>query len=82
MTELTNYIFNHLNLTESAIRGVRKTLRHQKSFNKNVAVFAWAAAGYLVFSEIDRRRQGKKIEKLENEVSRLKCSEGDQKCDG
>ena len=77
MCEVFGYIFGSLRSSEKAVQSIQQTLKYQKSFNRNVAVLAWAMAAYGVTNEIDRKKQNKKIEELSNEIKELKRPEGE-----
>lgn len=77
MCEVFGYIFTSLRSSETALKNIQKVLRHQKSFNRNVAVLAWAMTAYVVTNELNRREQDKKIKELSDEIKELKCSEGE-----
>lgn len=77
MCEMFGYIFGSLRSSETAIKSIHRTLKHQNRFNRNVAVFAWGMAAYMVFAECERLEQNKKIKELSNEIKELKRSEGE-----
>lgn len=77
MYEMLGYIFGSLQLSETAIRGIHRTLKQQVRFNRNVGLWACVMTTYVVVTELDRGEQNKKIEKLSNEIRELKRSEGE-----
>lgn len=77
MCEVFGYIFCSLRSSEKAIQSIQRTLKHQRSFNRNVAVLALAMTAYAVTNEIDRRKLNKKIEELGNEIKELRRPEGE-----
>lgn len=77
MCEMLGYIFGSLRSSETAIKGIRVTLKHQSRFNRNVGLWACAMTAYVVMTELDRREQDKKIKELRNEIEELKRSEGE-----
>lgn len=77
MCEMLGYIFGRLRSSETSIKGIRITLKHQSRFNRNVGLWACAMTAYVVVTELDRREQNKKIKKLSNEIKELKRSEGE-----
>lgn len=77
MCEVFGYIFGSLRSSERAVQSIQRTLKHQRSFNRNVAVLAIAMTAYMVTNEIDRKKQNEKIEKLSNEVKELRRPEGE-----
>lgn len=58
MSEAVNYIFNHIESTE-------KALKRQGRVNRNFVVFMTAATVFMVF-------QAKKINELDYQVGKLK----------
>lgn len=58
MSEAVNYIFNHIERTE-------KALKRQGRVNRNFVVFMTAATVFMVF-------QAKKINELDYQVGKLK----------
>lgn len=77
MCEMLGYIFGSLRSSETAIKGIRVTLKHQSRFNRNVGLWACAMTAYAVTNEIDRKKQNKKIEELSNEIKELRRPEGE-----
>lgn len=77
MCEVFDYILSSLKSSETAVKSIRKTLRYQKSFNRNITMLAWTMTAYVVVNELDRREQNKKIKELSNEIKELKRSEGE-----
>lgn len=77
MCEVFSYIFSSLRSSETALKSIQKALRHQKGFNRNVAVFTWAMTAYVVTNELNRREQDRKIKELSNEIKELRHSEGE-----
>ena len=77
MCEMLGYIFGSLRSSETAIKGIRVTLKHQSRFNRNVGLWACAMTAYMVTNEIDRKKQNKKIEELSNEIKELRRLEGE-----
>lgn len=64
MCEVFGYIFGSLRSSEKAVQSIQQTLKYQKSFNRNVAVLAWAMAAYVVTNEIDRKNRIRKLRSL------------------
>lgn len=77
MCEIIGYIFGSLRSSETAIKGIHRTLKYQSRFNRNLGIWACAMTAYVVATELDRREQSKKIKELSNEIEELKCSEGE-----
>lgn len=77
MYEMIGYIFGNLRLSEMAIKGIHRTLKHQSRINRNVGIWACTMTAYAVMTELDRRAQNKKIKELSNEIKELKRSEGE-----
>lgn len=77
MCEMLGYIFGSLRSSETAIKGIHMTLKHQGRFNRNVGLWACAMTAYVIVTELDRREQNKKIKELSNEIKELKRSEGE-----
>lgn len=77
MCEVFGYIFSSLRSSEKAVQSIQRTLKHQRSFNRNVSVLAIAMTAYAVTNEIDRKKQNKKIEELSNEIKELRRPEGE-----
>lgn len=65
MTGMFNYIFDSMKNTEVALRKINKTLKLQRSFNRNVAVLAVATTAYIVVTENKINNLTKKIKQLE-----------------
>ena len=77
MCEMLGYIFGSLRSSETAIKEIRRTLKYQSRFNRNVGLWVGAITAYVVIAELDRREQNKKIKELRNEIEELKRSEGE-----
>lgn len=77
MCEMLGYIFGSLRSSETAIKGIHRTLKHQGRFNRNVRLWACAMTAYVIVTELDHREQNKKIKELSNEIKELKRSEGE-----
>ena len=77
MCEMLGYIFGNLRTSETAIKEIRRTLKYQSRFNRNVGIWVGAITAYVVITELDRREQNKKIKELRNEIEELKRSEGE-----
>lgn len=77
MGEMMSYIFGSLRSSEVAIKHIQRALKGQQRFNRNVVLCTWAMTTYVVLTELDRREQNRKIEKLSNEIEELKRSEGE-----
>lgn len=77
MREMLGYIFGNLRSSETAIKEIRRTLKYQSRFNRNVGIWVGAITAYVVIAELDRREQNKKIKELRNEIEELKRSEGE-----
>jgi len=77
MCEMLSYIFGSLRSSETAIKGIHRTLKYQSRFNRNVGFWTCAMTVYVVITELDRREQNKKIKELRNEIEELKRSEGE-----
>ena len=77
MREMLGYIFGNLRSSETAIKEIRRTLKYQSRFNRNVGIWVGAITAYVVITELDRREQNKKIKELRNEIEELKRSEGE-----
>lgn len=72
MDEMLNYIFSSMRSSEKMLRGVRKVLVEQRSFNRNVILYAVITTAYILANESKRLEQDKKIAKLSKEVEELK----------
>lgn len=77
MCEILGYILGNLRSSETAIKGICRTLKYQRKFNRNIGIWTCAMTTYVVMSELDRREQNKKIKELSNEIEELKRSEGE-----
>ena len=77
MCEMLGYIFGNLRSSETAIKEIRRTLKYQSRFNRNVGIWVGAITAYVVITELDHREQNKKIKELRNEIEELKRSEGE-----
>lgn len=77
MDEMMNYIFGSLRSSEVAIKHIQRILEGQQRLNRNVVLCIWATTTYVVLTELNRREQNRKIEKLSNEIEELKRSEGE-----
>ena len=65
MTGMLNYIFDSMKNTDVALKKINKTLKLQRSFNRNVAVLAIATTAYIVVTENKINNLTKKIKQLE-----------------
>lgn len=77
MYEMLGYIFGSLRSSETAIKGIHRTLKYQSKFNRKVGIWVCTMTAYVVVTELDRREQNKKIKELSNEIKELKRSEGE-----
>ncbi|MBS6180530.1 MAG: hypothetical protein KH921_07055 [Erysipelotrichaceae bacterium] len=77
MGEMMNYIFGSLRSSEAAIKHIQRSLKRQQRFNRNIILCTWAMTTYVILTELDRREQNRKIEKLSNEIEELNSSEGE-----
>lgn len=74
MNEMLGYVFGNLKITENAIRGVRRSLKEQKKFNRQVIVVLGALTGRMVLNEMVLNT---KIKKMESEIKKLKTPKGE-----
>lgn len=65
MTGMLNYIFDNMKNTDVALKKIKKTLKLQRSFNRNVVVLAIATTAYIVVTENKIDNLTKKIKQLE-----------------
>lgn len=77
MCEMLSYIFRNMRSSETAIKGICRTLKYQSKFNRNIGIWACTMTVYVVMTEVDRRDQNKKMKELSNEIEKLKHSEGE-----
>ena len=77
MDEMIRYIFGSLRSSENALGVVAKTLRRQRSFNKNVTVFTLAATAVILIHEHEIRCLNDQIKTMKKEMKELQPTEGD-----
>ena len=77
MCEVMNYIFGSLSNSETAIRSIRKSLNKQARYNRKLSTLALIMTVNLVFLELDRVEQKKRIEKLESTIEEMKRDKGE-----
>ncbi len=77
MGEMFGYIFGSLKSSETAIRVLQRTVRNQKKFNRNVALYTGAMTFYIISNELDKKEQKRQILELRKEIDELKHSEGE-----
>lgn len=77
MNEMMGYVFGNLKVTETAIRGVRRRLREQKKFNRNVLLILATITAHVLINDAEIKKLHAKIERLENEVETLKTPKGE-----
>lgn len=74
---MMNYIFDRLQVTELAIKRMRRKIRNQSRFNRSLAAFAIAITAYAVVVELHNYEQDKMIGDLDKKVEELKRMKGD-----
>lgn len=73
-----DYIFGSIEASEHSIRNINRALVKQRNFNRQLTLLIYMGAISALLSEINRREQEKKINKLSKEIEELKNhSEGD-----
>lgn len=77
MVEMINYVFDSLQASTDAVKGIKKTLRNQMIFNKRLTVLAVVITSYTIATEIKIYEQNKKLEELGKEIEELKRTKGE-----
>ena len=77
MDEMITYIFSSLRISEKRLDTVSKILRRQKRFNNKAMIFAIFASVNMIVMRAEQKAQAKLISQLEEEIDKLKCSEGE-----
>lgn len=77
MDEMIRYIFGSLRCSETAMRVFAKTLRKQRSFNRNTVMVATVMTVHLLIQDLEIRSMRDEIEDLKNEIKELRKTEGD-----
>ena len=77
MDEMIRYIFSSLRCSETTIRAFAKTLRKQRSFNRNTVVVAAIMTTNMVIQDLEIRNMRDEIKNLKNEIKELRKTEGD-----
>lgn len=72
MDEIICYIFSRLNGTETTLKAIYKTLRKQRSFNRNTIFLMAMMTTCLAIQEIEICNMYHKIENLEGELRKMK----------
>ncbi len=72
MDEMISYIFSTMKSSEKMLRGIQKVLLNQKTFNRNMTIYAVITTGYIFANELKCLEQDKKIAKLSKEIEELK----------
>ena len=77
MDEMIRYIFSSLRCSETTIHAFAKTLRKQRSFNRNTVVVATIMTANMVIQDLEIRSMRDEIKNLKNEIKELRKTEGD-----
>lgn len=77
MNEMIHYIFGTLKNSEATLRAITKTLRKQRSFNRNLRIWAVIATASVAIHELEIRNIRGEIENLKTEIKELRQIEGD-----
>ncbi len=73
-----DYIFGSIEASERSIQNINHTLVKQRNFNRQLTLLVYMGVISALLSEVNRREQEKKINKLCKEIEELKKhSEGD-----
>ena len=77
MGEMLTYIFSSLRSSEKRLDVVTRAVSKQRSFNKQLTIFAVMTTANLVVMKIEQKDQALRIRKLEKEIEELKRPEGE-----
>ena len=77
MNEMIHYIFGSLNSSEATLRAISKTLRKQRSLNRNIRIWAVIVTASVAIHELEIRNIRSEIENLKTEIKELRQMEGD-----
>lgn len=77
MDEMIRYIFGSPNGSETTLKAICKTLRKQRSFNCNTALWMVIVTVHLAIRELEIRNVRSKMENLEKDIKELRKMEGD-----
>lgn len=74
---ILHYIFEHMNLADKQMKIIYKNIVGQRKVNKMLRCFMIATTINLVVLTNQQIEHDKKIRELENEIKKLKQSEGE-----
>lgn len=77
MDEMIRYIFGSLRCSETVMRVFAKTLRKQRSFNRNTVMIATVMTVHMLIQDLEIRSMRDEIGNLKNEIKELRKTEGD-----
>ena len=77
MGEMLTYIFSSLRSSEKRLDVVTRAVSKQRSFNKQLTIFAVMTTANLVVMKIEQKDQALRIRTLEKEIEELKRPEGE-----
>lgn len=72
MGEMLSYIFSSMKSSEKMLHGIQKVLVNQKTFNRNMTIYAVLTTAYILANESRRLEHEKKIAKLNKDIEELK----------
>ena len=77
MNDVLNYIFKNIDATEKTLCSIKVAMKNQTRFNKALLMYAVLSSAILANQVVISRAQYQKIEKLENDIKKLKHPEGE-----
>lgn len=77
MDEMIRYIFGSLRCSETAMRVFAKTLRKQRSFNRNTVMVATVMTVHMLIQDLEIHSMRDEIGDLKNGIKELRKTEGD-----
>ena len=81
MGEMLTYIFSSLRSSEKRLDVVTRAVSKQRSFNKQITIFAALTTANLVVMKIEQKDQALRIRKLERKLRNLSVRKESKKCD-
>lgn len=77
MSDILNYIFKNIDVTEKTLSALNLAMRKQTRFNKVLLMYAVLSSATFVKQAVISRAQYQRIEKLEKDIKELKHPEGE-----
>lgn len=77
MSDILNYIFKNIDVTEKTLSALNLAMRKQTRFNKVLLMYAVLSSATFVKQAVISRAQYQRIEKLEKDIKEIKHPEGE-----